>query len=154
MGTGDTYCGMMCGLFGGDCATGQTCSDQIQGVCVWPGQTTGKQMSMAKKEYKAKDIDCTTAVCESQCSCSLDKCASQIDACLAVPNCASSQNCALACPCSDNACMLKCAAKSPSIKALPAAKCINSECSTGLKTAADIDCTTAACPDQCTCSLD
>merc|ERR1712107_648242 len=75
------------------------------------------------------DIDCSTAACPDQCSCSLDKCASQIDACLAVDNCAKAQTCALACPCSDDACILKCAASSPSIKALPAAKCINSECS-------------------------
>merc|ERR1711941_121565 len=95
--------GMMCGLFGGDCATGQTCSDQIQGVC------------------------------QEQRTCSLDKCASEIDACLAVPNCAASQDCALACACSDNACMLKCAAASPSVKALPVANCVNSQCgSTGV----------------------
>merc|ERR1712046_441236 len=80
MGTGDMFCGMMCGLFGGDCATGQTCSDAIQGVCVWPGETSGKQFSVVEREFKATDIDCTTAVCESQCSCSLDRCASEIDA--------------------------------------------------------------------------
>merc|ERR1711862_429224 len=78
-------------------------------------------------------IDCSTAACPDQCSCSLDKCASEIDACLAVDNCAKSQACALACPCNDNACMLKCAASSPSIKALPAAKCINSQCSSAAK---------------------
>merc|ERR1712232_1115987 len=105
--------------------------------------------AVAAKE--AKSIDCSTAACPDQCTCSLDKCASEIDACLAVPNCATSQDCALACPCSDNACMLKCAAKSPSFKALPAAKCINSQCSSSRL---DIDCNKAACPDQCTCSLD
>merc|ERR1712185_154803 len=78
-------------------------------------------------------IDCTKATCQSQCECSLNKCADAIDACLAVDNCASSQDCALQCPCSDNACILKCAATSPSIKALPAAKCINSECSSTAK---------------------
>merc|ERR1712154_741766 len=118
---------MMCGLFGGDCATGQSCSDPLAGVCVWPGETSGTKLVRVAKEFKATDIDCTTAVCESQCSCSLDKCASEIDACLAVPNCAASQDCALACPCSDDACILKCAASSPSIKALPVAKCINSK---------------------------
>merc|ERR1712174_193062 len=76
----------------------------------------------------AADIDCSTATCPDQCNCSLDKCASEIDACLAVPNCASAQSCALSCACSDNACILKCAASSPSIKALPVAKCINSNC--------------------------
>jgi len=77
----------------------------------------------------AFDIDCSTAACPDQCSCSLDKCTSEINACLAVDNCAKAQTCALACPCSDTACILKCAANSPSIKALPAAKCINSQCS-------------------------
>merc|ERR1712154_473770 len=74
------------------------------------------------------DIDCTTATCQSQCECSLDKCASQISACLADTKCAASQDCALACPCSDNACMLKCAAANPSAKALPVATCVNSKC--------------------------
>merc|ERR1712113_360332 len=80
------------------------------------------------KELKAEAIDCTKAVCQDQCSCSLDKCASEIDACLAVDNCAASQDCALSCPCSDNACMLKCAASNPSAKALPVATCVNSKC--------------------------
>merc|ERR1711981_589202 len=74
------------------------------------------------------DIDCSKATCQEACTCSLDKCASEIDACMAVPNCASSQSCALACGCGDTACTLKCAAQSPSIKALPAAMCINSNC--------------------------
>merc|ERR1711953_1553128 len=42
------------------------------------------------------------------------------------------QDCALQCPCSDNACMLKCAASSPSIKALPVAKCVNTQCGSAL----------------------
>merc|ERR1712151_565021 len=74
------------------------------------------------------DIVCSKATCEEACSCSLDKCASEIDACLAVSNCASAQSCALGCACSDSTCILKCAASSPSIKALPVAKCINSNC--------------------------
>merc|ERR1712157_81440 len=73
-------------------------------------------------------VDCTKATCQDQCECSLDKCASEIDACLAVDNCASAQDCALGCACSDNACILKCAATSPSLKALPVAKCINANC--------------------------
>jgi len=85
--------------------------------------TTAKQA-----ELEAKDIDCSTAVCQDQCTCSLEQCASEIDACLAQSACAKSQDCALACPCSDNACMLKCAAASPSIKALPVANCVNSKC--------------------------
>lgn len=76
----------------------------------------------------AADVDCTKATCQKDCECSLEQCASEIDACLAAPNCAASQDCALACPCDDDACILKCAASSPSLKALPVAKCINSKC--------------------------
>merc|ERR1739848_720825 len=86
------------------------------------------------------DIDCSKATCQEACTCSLDKCASQIDECMAAPNCASAQTCALACGCGDTACTLKCAASSPSIKALPAAKCINSNCNIPpAKLLADID---------------
>merc|ERR1711976_304975 len=77
------------------------------------------------------DIDCSKATCKDACTCSLDECASEIDACMSAPNCASAQTCALACACGDTACTLKCAAASPSIKALPAAKCINSKCNVG-----------------------
>merc|ERR1711879_1064466 len=111
-------------------------------------------MAAKKAELKSGDIDCSKAVCQEDCECSLSKCGSEIDACLAAPNCASSQDCALACPCSDNACILKCAASSPSIKALPVAKCINSNCgSASVSTAAAVDCSKATCQDQCECSL-
>merc|ERR1711920_952065 len=91
----------------------------------------------------AEAVDCSKAACQDQCECSLTQCASEIDACLAAPNCAASQDCALACACSDSACMLKCAASSPSIKALPVAKCINSKCGSSLKSSAAVDCTKA-----------
>merc|ERR1711937_185884 len=96
-------------------------------------------------KLEVKDIDCSTAVCQDQCACSLDKCASEITACLADGNCAKSQDCALACPCSDNACMLKCAAASPSVKALPVANCVNSKCASAKLEVKDIDCSTAVC---------
>merc|ERR1712107_375100 len=72
--------------------------------------------------------DCSQAACQANCECSYVKCSDQVDACLAAPNCASSQDCAFACPCVDGSCLLKCAASSPSIKALPLAKCITSNC--------------------------
>merc|ERR1711972_615936 len=72
--------------------------------------------------------DCSAAACEANCECSYVKCSDEVDACLAAPNCASSQDCAFACACGDGACLLKCAASSPSIKALPLAKCITSNC--------------------------
>merc|ERR1712187_747940 len=96
-------------------------------------------------------VDCSTAACPDQCQCGLDKCGSAIDACLADATCAASQECALACACSDTACTLKCAAASPSAKALPVASCLNSNCAS---TVTAVDCSTAACPDQCQCGLD
>jgi len=45
--------------------------------------------------------DCSQAACEANCECSYQKCSDQVDACLAAPNCASSQDCAFACPCGD-----------------------------------------------------
>merc|ERR1712232_678508 len=77
------------------------------------------------------DIDCSKATCQDACTCSLEKCASEIDACMSDTTCASAQTCALSCACGDTACTLKCAASSPSIKALPAAECINSNCNAG-----------------------
>merc|ERR1711907_119735 len=84
----------------------------------------------------ALDIDCTTAACPDQCTCSLDKCGSEIDTCLADDTCAKGQACAMACPCSDTACSLKCAAANPSTKALPVANCLNNNCATTAKLAA------------------
>merc|ERR1712003_315801 len=72
--------------------------------------------------------DCSAAACEANCLCSYDKCSDEVDACLAVDACAASQDCAFACPCGDGSCLLKCAAKSPSLKALTLAKCITSNC--------------------------
>merc|ERR1711920_1107853 len=105
------------------------------------------------KQVEASGVDCSTAACPDQCECSLSKCAAQIDTCLADATCAQGQACALACPCSDTACELKCAAANPSAKALPVATCLNSNCASKLQ-ASDVDCTTAACPDQCQCGLD
>merc|ERR1711982_174909 len=82
-----------------------------------------------KQSLKATDRpDCSQAACQANCECSYVKCSDQFDACLAAPNCASSQDCAFACPCGDGSCLLKCATSSPSINALPLAKCITSNC--------------------------
>merc|ERR1711862_369154 len=70
-----------------------------------------------KQELGAADRpDCSQAACQANCECSYVKCSDQVDACLAAPNCASSQDCAFACPCGDGSCLLKCAASSPSIR--------------------------------------
>merc|ERR1711937_1045938 len=73
-------------------------------------------------------VDCSTAACPDQCQCGLDKCGDAIDTCLADSQCASGQACAMACPCSDTACELRCAEQNPSAKALPVASCLNSNC--------------------------
>merc|ERR1712187_1080945 len=54
-------------------------------------------------------VDCSTAASPDQCQCGLDKCGDAINSCLADSACAASQDCALACACSDTACTLKCA---------------------------------------------
>merc|ERR1719360_93365 len=122
-----------------DCALACPCSDNACMLKCAASSPSIKALPVAKcvnskcgsssVALKSKaDIDCSKATCQAQCECSLQQCASEIDACMSAPNCASSQDCALACPCSDNACMLKCAASSPSIKALSVAKCVNSKC--------------------------
>merc|ERR1711982_70045 len=86
-------------------------------------------VNTAKQSLMVTDRpDCSAAACQANCECSYVKCSDQVDACLAAPNCASSQDCAFACACGDGACLLKCAASSPSVKALPLAKCITSNC--------------------------
>merc|ERR1711862_1004663 len=82
---------------------------------------------------KSAGVDCSASACPSQCECSLDKCADSINTCLADATCAKGQACALACPCSDTACSLKCAAATPSPKALPVATCINSNCASSVE---------------------
>merc|ERR1712043_87248 len=74
-----------------------------------------------KKAFDSSAVDCSTAVCKTDCECANDKCASQIDTCLADATCAQGQDCAFACACGDDACALKCAKDSPSAKALPVA---------------------------------
>merc|ERR1712093_833632 len=100
-------------------------------------------------------VDCTKAACQKECECTLTKCKSQVDACLADATCAKAQGCALGCACGDKACSLKCAAANPSPKALPVALCINANCASDatVSTPEDIDCTKAACQKECECTL-
>lgn len=51
--TGKQYCGLECGLIGGDCPTGSTCSDPtFVGVCYWPStgmSTTSHKLHLQKQ---------------------------------------------------------------------------------------------------------
>lgn len=106
-----------------------------------------------KKALESTAVDCSTAACPDQCECTLDKCADAVNTCLADATCAAGQSCAFACACGDTACGLKCAAANPSSKALPVATCITNNCASEVNVKA-VDCSTAACPDQCECTLD
>jgi len=46
--TGKQYCGLTCGLLGGDCPSAASCSSPIEGVCVYPSQVNGVSMKMKK----------------------------------------------------------------------------------------------------------
>jgi len=47
--TGDQACGLECGILGGTCPDGATCSSQLVGVCYWPGASAnGKQFKVKK----------------------------------------------------------------------------------------------------------
>merc|ERR1739848_622833 len=83
-----------------------------------------------------------------------DHCASQIGDCLADATCAAGQACALACGCGDNACIVSCASKDPSPKALPVLACAQSSGCLGYGQAADLDCSKAACQKNCECLKD
>merc|ERR1712187_958200 len=96
-------------------------------------------------------VDCSKATCQSECECSLNSCADQINACLADATCSKGQDCALGCACGDTACSLNCATQAGSPLALPVATCINSKCSS--LEATSVDCKTATCESACTCSL-
>merc|ERR1712127_282796 len=86
-------------------------------------------------------VDCSTSACPAECTCSLDKCADSVNACLADATCAKGQTCALACPCGDASCSLTCASQAGSPLALPVAQCVNSKC---VSMEAAVDCSTSA----------
>jgi len=50
--TGETACGLECGILGGDCPDGSSCSSQLIGVCYWPetGLKTSGKKTMTKKD--------------------------------------------------------------------------------------------------------
>jgi len=51
--SGGEYCGLECGLLGGDCPDGSMCSSQLVGVCYWPSTgvaSSGQKLHLVKKE--------------------------------------------------------------------------------------------------------
>merc|ERR1712167_190950 len=47
--TGKQYCGLTCGLIGGDCPSAASCSSPLAGVCVYPDGTALNAASMTMK---------------------------------------------------------------------------------------------------------
>merc|ERR1712224_393513 len=84
--------------------------------------------SSTQLSSKVGGVDCTMAVCPTDCECANTNCGDVIDTCLADATCAQAQGCALACACSDQVCALTCAQNNPSDLALPVAQDIQSKC--------------------------
>merc|ERR1712151_894299 len=84
--------------------------------------------SRAGDVSKPQGVDCSTSKCPSECQCAQNKCADSVNACLADPQCAKGQSCALSCACGDKACAIKCELANPSAKATAVAKCALANC--------------------------
>jgi C1A family cysteine protease len=52
---GSLYCGLECGIFGGTCPDGSTCSSPIMGACFWP-TTANTVLSGKKLHYVKKQV--------------------------------------------------------------------------------------------------
>merc|ERR1712019_217995 len=146
MGAKGQTCALGCAC--GDTACSLNCATQAGSPLALPVATCINSKCSSVKETA---VDCSKATCQEECECSLKSCADPINACLADATCAKGQSCALGCACGDTACSLNCATQAGSPLALPVATCINSKCSSLESTA--IDCSTAACPEECECSL-
>merc|ERR1712137_613479 len=48
--TGDMACGLECGILGGSCPDGSSCSSQLVGVCYWPGASANGNKFQVKKD--------------------------------------------------------------------------------------------------------
>merc|ERR1711953_831386 len=126
------------------CAAGQTCADACacgDSACIAncakqdPSPKALPVLMCAKTNcgleapaIQAAMPDCSTTACPSKCQCIEQNCASQINDCLADAKCASGQACADNCACGDKACIMACATKNPSAKALPIVMCAKSKC--------------------------
>merc|ERR1711934_445121 len=47
--TGKQYCGLTCGLLGGDCPSAASCSSPLEGVCVYPDGSAVNAVTMKMK---------------------------------------------------------------------------------------------------------
>merc|ERR1712072_1353782 len=93
--------------------------------------------------------DCSKTACPSKCQCAEQKCTKQITDCLNDASCASGQACINKCACGDRACLLSCAKSIKSVKALPLAMCLETQCKAEESVRALPDCSKAACPSKC-----
>lgn len=100
----------------------------------------------------APAVDCGQAACQDVCTCSMDKCSSKVEACLAEADCSGAQTCALGCACGDEACLLACMQKTNSPLGTEVAECITSECPMVLLGAPNLSCQGSACEDSCQCA--
>jgi len=100
------------------------------------------------------DVDCDAATCKETCQCATDKCASSVDACMGDTECSKAHDCAMACPCGDEECLLGCVHTTASPLAQPVAECISSKCVSAqtLLGAPNLSCHGSACEDSCKCA--
>merc|ERR1711907_393234 len=96
--------------------------------------------------------DCSQTACPSKCQCAESKCSKQITDCLSDASCAAGQSCIDKCACGDRACLLSCAKSIKSVKALPLAMCLETQCKAEESVGALPDCSKTACPSKCQCA--
>jgi len=100
-------------------------------------------------------VDCEAASCKEACQCSMDKCASSVNACLADADCAKVQDCAMGCSCGDDECLLACAKETTSPLGISVAECIASNCHVAARAllgAPNLSCKGSACEASCHCA--
>jgi len=99
-------------------------------------------------------VDCDAATCKETCECATDKCASSVETCMADGECSKAHDCAMACPCGSEECLLGCVQQTTSDLAQPVAECISSKCISAqtLLGAPNLSCHGSACEDSCKCA--
>merc|ERR1712193_66874 len=79
----------------GDTACSLKCASQAGSPLALPVATciNSKCASSDDDVHEVEAVDCTKAVCQSECECSLKECADPINKCLADATCAKGQSC-------------------------------------------------------------